>query len=88
MLRFSEFLREAVSFVPNPPKKALLGIEIEPEEEATYRSIVQQNIDNPNTPEVEQSASPDQELSWQNVNQAVSNYVGKQLQQIKAQAGL
>lgn len=93
MKTFLQFLNEITvqppitSTVVGKPK-SLLGLQIQPEDEQTYRSIVQQNIDNPNTIDVEQSESPEKELAWQNVNQAVSNYVGKQLQQMKAQAGL
>lgn len=93
MLKFKEFLNEFFASAPQrsftgtaqPKPKSHLGFHIEPEEEATYQNIVAQNIDDPNTPEQETSTG---ELGWQETNKAVSNYVGKQLQQMRAQAGL
>ena len=85
MLKFSQFINEYAQ----PPKMkdtaAQLGLAIEPEEEAEYSNIVNSNIDDPNTPEVEAQTG---DLSWQDTNKAVSNYVGKQVADMKRKAGL
>jgi hypothetical protein len=85
MLKFSQFINEYAQ----PPKMkdtaAQLGMAIEPEEEAEYSNIVNSNIDDPNTPEVEAQTG---DLSWQDTNKAVSNYVGKQVADMKRKAGL
>jgi len=85
MLKFSQFINEYAQ----PPKMkdtaAQLGLAIEPEEEAEYSNIVNSNIDDPNTPEVEAQTG---DLSWQDTNKAVSNYVGKQVADMKQKAGL
>jgi hypothetical protein len=100
MLKFSQFLNEFFASAPQrsftgigsqvtPPMpkkpKSHLGLMIDPEEEGEYQNIVAQNIDDPNTPQQE---TPTGEIGWQETNKAVSNYVGKQLQQMRAQAGL
>lgn len=85
MLKFSQFINEYAQ----PPKKkdtaSQLGLAIEPEEEAEYSNIVNSNIDDPNTQEVEAQTG---DLSWQDTNQAVGNYVGKQVADMKRKAGL
>lgn len=90
MLRFSQFLKEIAELSPPPapqlPKnKAHLGMMIEPEEEATYQAIVAQNIDDPDSPEIEQATG---NIGWHETNKAVANYRDRQLMQMRAQAGL
>jgi hypothetical protein len=81
MLKFSQFIKEAK--VQNAA--SLMGIAVTPDEEQEYRDIIAANQDNPNTEEVEQTGD---DPGWQNTNAAVSNYVTKQVQSMRQQAGL
>jgi hypothetical protein len=85
MLKFSQFINEYAQPTKKKDTAAQLGLAIEPEEEAEYSNIVNSNIDDPNTAEVEAQTG---DLSWQDTNKAVSNYVGKQVADMKRKAGL
>lgn len=85
MLKFSQFINEYVQPTKKKDAAAHLGLAIEPEEEETYSNIVNANIDDPNTPEIETQTG---DLSWQDTNKSVSNYVGKQVADMKRKAGL
>lgn len=90
MLKFSDFIKEMAMPQPGaqePRKRAVQGLEIEPEEEATYHAIVQQNIDDPTTGNVEGIEGQD-DLSWHNLNRAVANSQAKKLAQIRQASGL
>jgi hypothetical protein len=81
MLKFSQFIKESSI----KPAVSLMGLAITPEEEQKYRAVIDANKDNPNTPEIEQGTD---DPTWQNTNSAVSNYVSKEVQDMRRQAGL
>jgi hypothetical protein len=85
MLKFSQFINEYVQPTKKRDAAAHLGLAIEPEEESEYSNIVNSHIDDPNTAEVEAQSG---DLSWQDTNKSVSNYVTKQVTDMKRKAGL